>query len=511
MTVSSAPEPRTGSEAPPGQDPAVGRGTAAGSPRTRALWLTLLAVSLPMFMATLDNLVMTSALPVVQAHLHASISQLEWFMNAYTLAFATLMLAAAGVGDRWGRRRVFIIGIALFTAGSIASALSSSPESLILGRAIQGVGAAAVLPLSLALLAGAVPESRRALAIGVWGGVSGLGVALGPVVGGAIVSGISWQAIFWFNVPVAVIAIPLVYLALDETRSMRVHLDPLGVVLAGAAVFLAVWGIVHGNDDGWGSAGVVVPLVASAILVAAFVAWELHARQPVMPMRLFRSRNFTLANVLAVAFSLGMFGAVFLLVQYLQVVMGYSPLEAGLRTLPWTAAPMVVAPIAGAIAPRVGLRPLLVAGMVLQAGALAWIATVLDPSTAYPDLIPPMVMAGIGMGLTFAPVATAVLTDLTEQDHASASSANNTLREVGVALGIAVLTAVFLGAGGQISPVGFDGALQPALRVGAAVVAVGAVAALFLPGRRVGTDGPDAPAEAPETHRAAPAVGAAGG
>src|SRR5699024_207025 len=244
MTVSSAPEPATGSAAPPGQGVAAGPETAAGQGdapaprRTRALWLTLLAVSLPMFMATLDNLVMTSALPVVQAHLHASISQLEWFMNAYTLAFATLMLAAAGVGDRWGRRRVFVIGIALFTAGSIASALSSSPESLILGRAIQGVGAAAVLPLSLALLAGAVPESRRALAIGVWGGVSGLGVALGPVVGGAIVSGISWQAIFWFNVPVAVIAIPLVYLALDETRAMRVHLEPLGVVLAGAAVFL---------------------------------------------------------------------------------------------------------------------------------------------------------------------------------------------------------------------------------------------------------------------------------
>ncbi|WP_200173883.1 DHA2 family efflux MFS transporter permease subunit [Tomitella cavernea] len=507
MTTTSTPELPA---APVGDDAAGARLHA------RPLWLTLLAVSLPMFMATLDNLVITSALPVVQAHLHASVTQLEWFMNAYTLAFATLMLAAAGIGDRWGRRRVFVWGIALFTAGSIASALSSSPETLIIGRTVQGIGAAAILPLSLALLAGAVPESRRALAIGVWGGVSGLGVALGPVIGGAIVDGISWQAIFWLNVPVAVIAIPLVLATVDETRSMRVHLDPGGVLLAGTAVFLTVWAIVHGNDDGWTSPGVLVPLIVAAGLAGAFVAWELHARQPVMPMRLFRSRNFTLANIIAVAFSLGMFGAVFLLVQYLQVVMGYSPLEAGLRTLPWTAAPMIVAPIAGALAPRVGLRPLLTVGLALQAGSLAWMAALLGPSMEYTALVPAMVMAGIGMGLTFAPVATAVLADLADADHAAASSANSTLREVGVALGIAVLTAVFLGAGGQISPVGFDGALQPALFVGAAVVAAGAVAALFLPGRsaavRHDTSGgaaPDDPApgdRAPAPTHVAPEV-----
>ncbi len=470
MTI--APEPTAVAEAAP------------APPRGRPLWLTLLAVSLPMFMATLDNLVMTSALPVINVDLHASVSQLEWFMNAYTLAFATLMLAAAGVGDRWGRRRVFVGGIALFTAGSVASALSSTPVSLIVGRAVQGVGAAAILPLSLALLAGAVPEARRALAIGIWGGVSGLGVALGPVIGGAIVDGISWQAIFWINLPVALIAVPLVFAALDETRSMRVRLDPGGVLLAGAAVFLLVWGIVHGNDYGWTAPGVVLPLAAAALLTGAFVAWELRATQPVMPMRLFRSRNFTLANVIAVAFSLGMLGAVFLLVQYLQVVMGYSPLEAGLRTLPWTGAPMIVAPLAGVLAPRLGLRTLLVAGMVAQAGSLAWMAALLGPGMAYGSLVAPMVLAGVGMGLTFAPVATAVLVDVPDADHAAASSANSTLREVGVALGIAVLTAVFLGAGGTISPAGFDGALQPALLVGAASVAAGAVAALLLPGRR---------------------------
>lgn len=472
MTVVNAPEPNT-SELPD-----------AAPPGPRApVWLALLAASIPMFMATLDNLVMTNALPVIKVHLNASVSQLEWFMNAYTLAFATLMLAAAGVGDRWSRRRVFLGGIGLFTLGSVGAALSSTPAELIVARAVQGVGAAAILPLSLALLAGAVPESKRAMAIGVWGGVSGLGVALGPVVGGAIVEGISWQAIFWINVPVGAIAVALVYRALAETRPTKVRLDIIGVVLAGAGVFLGVWAIVHGNDSGWSSAAVVLPLVASAILLSAFVAWELRVAQPVMPMRLYRSRNFSVANVTSLAFSLGMFGAVFLLVQYLQVVMGYSPLEAGLRTLPWTAAPMIVAPIAGMLAPRIGLRPLLVSGLALQAGSLLWMAQLLGPGMQYVDLIPALVMAGVGMGLTFAPSATAVLTDLGEADHAAASSVNSTVREMGVALGIAVLAAVFLGYGGQITPFGFDGALQPALYVGAAVVAVGVVAALFLPGR----------------------------
>jgi EmrB/QacA subfamily drug resistance transporter len=477
MTTSSALlDPRAPHSAVPPGDV-----SGAGVRRTVPIWLALLAASLPMFMATLDNLVMTSALPVIQADLHASVGNLQWFMNAYTLAFATLMLSLATLGDRLGRRRVFLWGITLFAVASAASALSTTPTMLIAARAVQGVGAAAIMPLSLTLLAAAVPVARRALAIGVWGGVSGLGVALGPVLGGAVVDGVSWQAVFWINIPVAVVAVPLAMYALSESKGRRQPLDLPGVALAGASVFLGVWGIVRGNEDGWSSTGVLAALVASVVLLGGFLVRETRTAFPVMPLRLFRSRQFSIANVIGLTFTLGMMGAVFLLAQYLQIVMGYSPFEAGLRTLPWTAAPMVVAPLAGILAPRLGLRTLLVTGLVLQALSLVWMAALLEPGASYVSLVPAFVMAGVGMGLTFAPNATAVLADMKDADHATASSTNATLRETGVALGIAVLTAVFLGAGGSLTPTGYTDALAPALLVGAAFVVVALVAALFMP------------------------------
>jgi len=439
-------------------------------------------------MATLDNLVMTSALPVIQPDLQASVTELQWFVNAYTLAFATFMLPAATLGDRWGRRRVFVAGIALFTLASAASALSTTPEALIIARTVQGVGASAVMPLSLTLLAAAVPPARRAAAIGVWGGVSGLGVALGPVVGGAVVEGISWQAIFWLNVPVAVVALPLVFAALSESRGRPQRLDLLGTVLLGGAVFLGIWGIVNGNEDGWSSPGVVASVVTAVALVPLYLVHARSRADAVLPLRLFAFRGFTVANVIGLSFTLGMFGAVFLLAQNLQITMGFSPFEAGLRTLPWTAAPMVVAPIAGALVSRVGLRPLLVSGLALQTAALLWFAVLLENAPVYSDLVPAFVMAGVGMGLTFAPSATAVLDRMADADFATASSANATVREFGVALGIAVLTAVFLGQGGSLTPDGYDGAIGPAMLVGAAAVAVGFVAAFFAPSGRVGQD-----------------------
>lgn len=464
---------------------------APRAPRRRVpVWLAVVAASLPMFMATLDNLVMTSALPVISVDLDASVSQLSWFMNAYTLVFASLMLPAATLGDRLGRRRVMLAGLTVFTLASIAAALSTSAEALIAARAVQGLGAAAIMPLSLTLLASSVPPSARAVAIGVWGGVSGLGVALGPVIGGAVVEGVSWQAIFWLNVPVAVVAVPLLVLAVRESRGAWQRLDPVGTVLLGGAVSLGIWGIVHGNDDGWGSPGVVVPLVLAALLVPAYVAWARQRVDAVLPLRLFRSRGFSVANAVGLSFTLGMFGAVFLLSQYLQVVQGYSPLEAGLRTLPWTAAPMVVAPLAGALSARTGLRALLVTGLVLQTVSLVWFAVLTEGGYAYPSFVVPLALAGIGMGLTFAPSATAVLEGLPDDDFATASSANSTIREFGVALGIAVLSAVFLGNGGALTPAGYDGAIGPALLTGAAAVAVAVVAAAFAPGRRRG--GPDA-------------------
>jgi EmrB/QacA subfamily drug resistance transporter len=457
----------------------------AAAPRSRRVpvWLAVVAASLPMFMATLDNLVMTTALPVVRADLGSTVGQLAWFMNAYTLAFATFMLPAATLGDRLGRRRVMIAGVTVFTLASIASALSTSSEALIAARALQGFGAAAIMPLSLSLLASSVPERMRAAAIGIWGGVSGLGVALGPVIGGAVVQGVSWRAIFWLNVPVAVVAVPLLVYAVRESRGAWQRLDLVGTALLGGAVFLGIWGIVHGNDDGWSSRGVLLPLVAAGLLVPAYVAWARGRSYAVLPLRLFSSRGFSVANVVGLTFTMGMFGAVFLLSQYLQVVEGYSPLEAGVRTLPWTAAPMVVAPIAGALVNRTGVRALLLTGLSLQTGALVWFSYLAEHGSSYAAFVVPLAMAGVGMGLTFAPSATAVLQGLPDGDFAVASSSNSTVREFGVAFGIALLTAVFLGNGGQISPTGYDGAVGPALLTGAAAVAVAVVAAVFAPGR----------------------------
>ena len=461
----------------------VEQSPAARAARVIPVWLTLLAASVPMFMATLDNLVMTSALPVITADLHADVNQVQWFVNAYTLCFATLMLPAATLGDRIGRRRIFLVGITVFTLASIASALSTTPTMLIAARAIQGAGAAAIMPLSLALLAASVPEAKRALAIGVWGGVAGLGVALGPVVGGAVVDGVSWQAIFWINVPVAVLAVPLILFAIRESYGRRMPLDVLGVLLAGGSVFALVWGIVHGNDDGWTSATVLGSLLAAAVLLAAFLVREIRTDHPVVPLRLFRSRSFSMANLVALAFSIGMFGAVFLLAQYLQIVMDYTPLQAGIRTLPWTAAPMLVAPVAGMLVPRVGVRALLATGMMLQTAALGWLAVLVEPGVEYTQLVPAFVLAGVGMGLTFAPSASAVLADMAETDHATASSTNSTVREVGVTLGVALLTAVFLGHGGSLTPTGYTDALQPALLVGTVAVGLAVFAALAIPGR----------------------------
>lgn len=477
MTSTATAPPPSASPAPTRTEQPVRRRRGRAVP----VGVALVAASLPMFMATLDNLVMTTALPVLQAELSASLEQLQWMVNAYTLSFATLMIAAATLGDRLGRRRVFVAGIAVFALASIASALATDAGTLIAARAVQGAGAAAVMPLSLTLLAGSVPAARRAMAIGIWGAVSGLGVALGPVIGGAVVDGIAWQAIFWINLPVAIVAIPLVRWALPESHGRRQPLDVPGLLLAGGGVLSTVWAIIRGNDDGWGSARVVGGLVLGAILLVAFLRREARTDHPLVPLRLFRVRSFSVANATALLFSVGVFGIVFLLSQYLQVGLGYSPLEAGLRTLPWTAAPMLVAPVAGLLAPRVGVRPLLTAGLALQAAGLAWQGLLVGGDVVYADLVPGLVLAGVGMGLTFAPSATAVLADMGADDHGTASSVNATVRELGGALGVAVLVAVFQAADGTLTPAGYTAGLQPAMLVAAAIVGVGAVIALAMP------------------------------
>ena len=454
--------------------------------RRRPLWLILLAASLPMFMATLDNLVMTNALPVLHAELGASVEELQWFVNAYTLAFASTILLAVSLGDRYGRRTVFLIGIALFTASSAFAALSTDPTGLILARALQGLGGAGVMPLSLALLAGSVSTERRPLAIGIWGGISGLGVAVGPLVGGAVVEGWNWQAIFWLNVPVGIVSLLLAAVALPNTFGARVRADYLGTVLAGAGTLGVIYGIVRGNDAGWTSAEVLVGLVGGALLLALFLIWQTRAAAPLLPLRLFRDRSFTVANITGFGFSFGVFGSIFLLIQFLQVVQSSSPFEAALQTTPWTLAPMVVAPLAGILGSRVGTRTFIVAGLTAQAIGLAWIALLMSPDVEYASLVAPFLVSGIGMGLVFAPSATAVLATLPGADHAKASGANSTIREIGVALGIAVLTAIFTGSGGDLVPTAYVDGAVPAVLVGAAVVLASAAAGLALPRRRAG-------------------------
>jgi EmrB/QacA subfamily drug resistance transporter len=457
--------------------------TAPGSPTRRRVpvWLAIVAASIPIFMASLDNLVMTNALPVIHADLGASVEELQWFVNAYTLSFATFILMSVALGDRFGRRTVFAIGIGVFTLASIAAGFSSTPGELIAARAVQGIGGAALMPLSLTLLAGSVVPRLRPLAIGIWGGVAGLGVALGPLIGGSVVEGWNWQAIFWINVPVGVISVPLVLLTLPNSFGAKLRADVVGLLLVGLGVLGVVFGIVRGNDAGWSSPQVLASLIAGGVLILAFLWWENRTAAPLLPLRLFRDRSFSIANVVGFGFSFGMFGSVFILIQFLQVVKGATPLEAAVQTTPWTMAPMIVAPLAGLIAPRVGTRLLITVGLALQSIALFWLGATMSATVSYTTMLFPFILAGIGMGLVFSPSSTAVLATITENDRAKASGTNSTLREIGVALGIAVLTAVFTGANGQLTPTGYVNAAIPAVLVGAAVVGVTTLIALGLP------------------------------
>jgi EmrB/QacA subfamily drug resistance transporter len=441
------------------------------------IW-TFAITSVALFMTTLDNLVVTTALPVIHRDLHASLSGLEWTVNAYTLTFAVFLITGAALGDRFGRRRMLVVGLAIFTAGSAAAALAPSIEVLILARAVQGFGGAIVLPLTLTILSAAVPSEKRGLALGAWGGISGLAVAIGPLVGGAVVQGISWQWIFWLNVPIGLALIPLARLRLQESRGPNDSLDLPGVGLASVGLFGIVWGLVRGNQVGWGSPEIVFSLLGGAVVLALFVLWELRTDEPMLPLRFFRNRTFTAANVASLLMFFGMFGSIFLLAQFFQTVQGYSPLDAGLRILPWTAMPIFVAPIAGALSDRIGGRPLMVTGLGLQAAGLAWIAEVGSPTVAYSALVVPFILSGIGMALYFAPVANVVLSSVRPEEEGQASGANNAIRELGGVFGVAVLASVFAHYGGYGSGQSFVDGLGPALYVGAAVVAAGAVAAL---------------------------------
>jgi EmrB/QacA subfamily drug resistance transporter len=452
--------------------------------RTRASAAWAFAItSIALFMVSLDNLVVTTTLPVIRRDLGSSLQDLEWMVNAYTLTFAVLLLTGAALGDRFGRRRLFAIGLVIFTAGSAAAALAPSSGVLIAARAVQGLGGAIVIPLTLTILSGAVSPQRRALALGAWGGIGGLAIAVGPLVGGAIAQGVNWHWIFWLNVPVGIVAIALAVFRLPETRGPEGRLDLPGLALASGGLLGLVWAVIHGNDQGWTNPQILAAFAVGVALLVLFAAWERRSDNPMLPLHMFRSRAFAAANAVSLLMYFGMFGSIFLLSQFFQVVQGLNPFEAGLRVLPWTAMPAVVAPIAGLLAGRIGSRPILVTGLTLMAIGLAWLAAVSSPTAPYASFVPAFVVSGIGMGMFFAPIANVVLSAVYPEEEGKASGANNAIREIGGVFGVAVLASVFSANGSFSSPQAYVDGLVPAVWVGAAVVAVAAVVALAIPAR----------------------------
>ena len=451
--------------------------------KSQTIW-TLVITSVALFMTSLDNLVVTTALPVIRHDLHASLSQLEWTVNAYTLTFAVLLLTGAALGDRFGRRRVFTAGLLLFTGASALAALSTTATQLDVARALQGVGGAIVMPLTLTILSAAVAPERRGVALGIWGGLGGLAVAVGPLVGGAVVDGMSWNWIFWLNVPIGLVLAPLAWRQLAETHGADRRLDLRGLGLASVGLLGIVWGLVRGNDLGWTSGRILGPIVAGALLVAVFVWWERRAPAPMLPMQFFRDRTFALTNVASLLMSFGMFGSIFFLAQYFQTVQHFSPLQSGLRILPWTAMPMLIAPLAGALSDRVGGHRLMAVGLALQSAGLFWIAAVSTADTPYRDLIGPFMLSGIGMSLFFAPVANVILSSVRPEHEGKASGANNAIRELGGVFGVAVLAAVFAHIGGYGTADEFTHGMTIAVYLGAALVALGSLAGFAIGTRR---------------------------
>ncbi|WP_433345361.1 MFS transporter [Microtetraspora malaysiensis] len=455
-------------------------------------WVLGLA-SIGAVMVALDALVVAAALSAIRQDLGASIEQLEWTVNAYSLSFAMLLMIAAALGDRWGRRRMFAVGLGLFSLASAACALAPSVQWLIAARAVQGVGAAVVMPLAMSLLGAAFPPERRGWAIGIFSGLTGLGVLGGPVVGGAVTEGLAWQWIFWINVPVGVVAILLVLVRISESRGAARRLDLGGAALITLAVLGIVWGVVRGEPAGWASAEVLGSFVAGGLLLLAFLAWERRAPQPMVPLSYFRSRAFSAGNAAGFLLTAALFGAVFFMAQYMQVAFGAGPLEAGLRLLPWTATLFLVAPVAGRLVDRVGERPLVVAGLALKAVGMFWISQVSGATAQYGELVAPLIVAGCGVSMALPAAQSASIGALPREAVAIASGVYSMMRQLGGAVGVAVLAAVFAAAGGYES---FAAGFTRALAVCGVLSVLGAIAGLFIGVRRSVV--PGAPSARPE-------------
>ncbi|MEU4244079.1 MFS transporter [Actinoplanes sp. NPDC026619] len=441
------------------------------------------AVGLPAFMVSLDNLVVTTALPAMRTAFDASTGDLQWIVDAYTLPYAALLLTAAALGDRFGRRLIFMIGIVVFTCASAGCALATTVGALMIARAVQGASGAFVMTLSLALLAAGVPAGRRPLAIALWSGFTGLGVAIGPVLGGAVVEGLHWTWIFWLNVPVGLVAMLLAGRLLSESRGQPRRIDLGGIALLTTSIFVLVRGVVEAPAHGWSSPRVLAALAGGAAVFGLFLWWQSRSAAPMLPLRLFRSREFSVINTLSFSLNIGVYGSIFLLAQFFQVVQGADPLQAGLRTLPCSLVPLFVGPATGLLMARWGAPRLVVAGQALVALSLVWMATVFAADVPFPVLFGPFLLAGIGLGLSYPPISAVALEAVPEHERGVAAGVNNTARELGVAVGVAMLVSIFATEGGY-TPTTFVDGLVPALAAAAVIVAAGTALALLLPGVR---------------------------
>jgi EmrB/QacA subfamily drug resistance transporter len=442
-------------------------------------WWTLGAMCFALFMIMLDNTVVNVALPSIQKDLGATLSGLEWTVNGYTLSFAVLLATGGRLGDIFGRRRMFLFGVVIFALSSATAGLAANPTDLVISRVVQGVGAALMLPATLSIVTNAFPPHERGKAMGTWAGVSALALAVGPVMGGLLTEHVSWRAIFYLNIPVAVGAVLASLFAVRESRDTTVgrQVDLTGVVVLTTSLTALVLALVEGNAWGWGSPEIVALLAGSVVGLAAFVAIELKVRVPMVEFHFFSDRNFLGAVLVALIVSFAMLGVFFFLALYMQGILHYTPLEAGIRFLPSTLMIVIVAPIAGRLADRIGPRWLIAAGLTIVATSL-YTFTNIAVDSSYGDLLPGFVLLGIGIAMTMSPMTTAAMNAVAVEKAGLASGILSMFRMIGGSLGVAVTGAIFQGSVGNpetATPADFVSALSHAMAVSAVVALSGAL------------------------------------
>ncbi|GAA1994496.1 DHA2 family efflux MFS transporter permease subunit [Catenulispora subtropica] len=455
-------------------------------------WVLTLT-SLAAFMIALDGTIVTTALTTIKKSLHSSVETLEWTISAYILTFAVLMLTGAALGDRFGRRKVFVGGLIVFTAASAACGLSTTIAELITARAVQGAGAAVIMPLAVAQLGAAFPPEARGRALGLSAGVIGLATAGGPFVGGVVAQGLAWQWLFWVNVPVGLLVILGVVFFMTETHGPQARLDLVGVVLTTGGVLGLVWALVRGNDVGWTAPETLGSVGGGVVLAAVFVLWERRIAAPMVPMRFFGDRAFSAANFASFTLTAGMYGLLFFLAQYYQQVLHYGPFGAGTRMMPFTATLLVFGPLSGRLSERFGERFLTTCGLALTAAGLAAIALQTGPDTSYPALVPALVVTGTGISTAIPQVQKAVVGAVRPQEIGQASGVFSMLRQFGALFGTAVSVAVFAASGSYANVKTFSDGFTTAMGVGAGIAGAGALAALLLPARCAAAAGPASP------------------